>query len=121
MKKFRGGKYERNTLLSPIIIILALIIVPISLEYVDEQEIELTVNDKYVKGQEGTYFVIDNNDNAYVIQDLFFKGKFNSTDIYNKLKIGNTYKVKISGIRNRLLSRYRNINEILEEGDKDVK
>lgn len=86
-----------------------------SLCYSNETEIEITVTDKYTKGEEGTYFIVDNNDNAYVIKDLLFKGKFNSTDIYNKLKVGNTYKVKTTGVRNHFLSMYQNINEILED------
>ena len=95
------------------IIIVIFIVVPITLKYVDEQTIDITISDKYTKGEKGTYFIIDNNDKAYVIKDLLFKGKFNSTDIYNKLKIGNTYKVKVTGVRNHFLSMYQNINEIL--------
>ena len=98
-----------------IIFLLIITIVPCSLEYVDEKQIEITITDKYTKGEEGRYFIVDNNDNAYVVKDLFFIGKFNSTDIYNKLKVGYTYKVKVSGIRIHFLSMYQNINEIIKE------
>lgn len=98
-----------------LIILSIIVIVPCTLEYVDEKQIEITISDKYTKGDKGRYFIVDNNDNAYVIKDLFFKGKFNSTDIYNKLKIGCTYKVKVSGIRIHFLSMYQNINEIIKE------
>lgn len=97
------------------IFLLVITIVSCTLEYVDEKQIEITVSDKYTKGDEGRYFIVDNNDNAYIIKDLFFKGKFNSTDIYNKLKVGCTYKVKVSGIRIHFLSMYQNINEIIKE------
>ena len=49
------------------------------------------------------------------ISDLLFKGKFNSTDLYNQLEVGKTYKVKTTGKRIHFLSMYKNINEILEE------
>lgn len=59
--------------------------------------------------------IVDNNKNTYKVTDLFFKFKFNSTDIYNNLDIGKTYKVKISGFRIPFLSEYQNINKIVEE------
>lgn len=43
-----------------------------------------------------------------------FKGKFNSTDIYNALEIGKTYKVETSGKRIHFFSMYPNINKIIE-------
>lgn len=98
-----------------LIFLSIIVIVPCTLEYVDEKQIEITVSDKYTKGDEGRYFIVDDNDNAYVIKDLFFIGKFNSTDIYNKLKVGCTYKVKVSGIRIHFLNMYQNINEIIKE------
>lgn len=105
-----------------LIIIIVLIIVGLigfsiyceKIMYSNEKEIEITISDKYTKGESGTYFIIDNDDNAYVVHDLLFIGKFNSTDIYNKLKVGNTYKVKTTGVRNHFLSMYPNINEIID-------
>ena len=58
--------------------------------------------------------MVDENKNTYKITDLFFKFKFNSTDIYNELEIGKTYKVKISGFRIKIFSEYPNINKIIE-------
>lgn len=83
--------------------------------YLNNQEIEITIADKYIKrsGNSDIYLIIDTNKNAYKITDLFFKFKFNSTDIYNNLEKGKTYKVKVSGFRIKLLSEYPNINEIL--------
>ena len=103
-----------------IILILFIIGWPLTLtimEYVDEKEIEITIQDKYIKGNNGKeqYLIVDTNNNTYVIHDLFFKGKFNSTDLYNKIKINKTYKVKTSGFRWQFQSMYPNINELLEE------
>lgn len=105
-----------------LIIIAVIILIPIGItigQYTDNEEIEITVKDKYIKNgkDNGKYLVVDEEDNTYEITDMLFKGKFNSTDIYNRLEIGKTYKVKISGHRIRFLSMYQNINEIIEEGD----
>ena len=85
--------------------------------YTNNKEIEITISDKYVKriGDNDVYLVVDENKNTYKVSDLFFNFKFNSTDIYNNLEIGETYKVKISGFRIRFLSEYPNINEVIKE------
>lgn len=105
-----------------LIIIVAILLIPIGIkigQYTSNEEIEITVKDKYIKNgkDNGKYLVVDEEDNTYEITDMLFKGKFNSTDIYNRLEIGKTYKVKISGHRIRFLSMYQNINEIIEEGE----
>lgn len=109
-----------------LIVIAVIILVPIGItigitigQYTNNEEIEITVKDKYIKNgkDNGKYLVVDEEDNTYEITDMLFKGKFNSTDIYNRLEIGKTYKVKISGHRVRFLSMYQNINEIIEEGE----
>lgn len=38
--------------------------------------------------------------------------KFNSSDLYNKLKVDSTYNVKVYGFRIPFLSQYRNIIKI---------
>lgn len=87
----------------------------LNVSYGNEQIIEIEIQDKYTKGESGRYYIVDNNDNTYQVYDMLFIGKFNSTDIYNKLKIGKKYKVKVTGERIHFWSMYQNINEILEE------
>lgn len=58
--------------------------------------------------------ILVEDNNTYQITDLFFIGKFNSTDIYNSLDIGQVYLVEISGIRNYFFSWYKNINKIIQ-------
>ena len=64
---------------------------------------DLQVTSKYLVFTENETF--ENTDN------LIF-GKFNSSDIQGKLKIGSTYKVKVAGWRLEYISSYRNIIEI---------
>lgn len=86
------------------------------IEYGNNQTIEITIKDKFIKNGEdsGKYLIVDTNNNTYQITDLMFKGKFNSTDIYNALEIGKTYKVETSGKRIHFFSMYPNINKIIE-------
>jgi hypothetical protein len=44
--------------------------------------------------------------------DTFFYQKWNSSDIYGKLTVGNKYKATVYGWRIPFLSNYRNIIEI---------
>lgn len=103
-------------LLYGLIIILTLLFVLSCtiIGYSNPEEFEIIVSDKYVKGESGQYFIIDENKNAYTIQDLFFKGKFNSTDLYNQMEIGKKYRIETTGYRIHFLSEYKNINKIYE-------
>ena len=101
-----------------IFVIMVIFVVGISMiGYSNTEEIKITVMDKYIKrsGDYDKYMVVDTLGNAYEISDLMFIGKFNSTDLYNQLKIGHTYIVSISGVRNNFFSMYKNINRIIEE------
>lgn len=91
-----------------------------TIDYQNEEIIEITVKDKYVKraGESGdTYLVASEEGDTYKITDLFWIGKFNSTDLYNQLTIGKTYRVTVTGVRHQFFSWYKNINkiEVLEE------
>ena len=88
----------------------------ITVEYQNEETIEITVKDKYIKrsGKTDLYLIASEEGETYKISDLFFKSKFNSTDLYNQLEIGKKYKVEVTGIRNQFLSMYKNINKIEE-------
>lgn len=102
-----------------VIIILGIIGVAIyfeTVEYQNEETIEITVKDKYIKrnGDTDLYLVATEEGETYKISDLLFKGKFNSTDLYNQLEIGKTYKVEITGVRIQFFSMYKNINKIEE-------
>ena len=100
-----------------VIVGLGLVIRTAAIEYGNNQVIEITIKDKYIKngGKSGKYLIVDSNGNTYQVTDLLFKGKFNSTDIYNQLEIGKTYKVEISGKRIHIFSMYQNINKVIEE------
>lgn len=83
-------------------------------KYWNNQTIEIEVKDKFVKEVDSRdiYMIVDTNNNTYEITDMFFKWKFNSTDLYNELEIGHKYKVETSGFRVHIFSHYKNINKI---------
>ncbi len=102
-----------------IVIIGALFVKLATIGYNNKEVIAIEVKDKYIKRQgigdsaEDVYMIVDKDNNIYQITDLFFIGKFNSSDIYNQLDIGQAYLVEVTGVRNRFFSWYRNINKIL--------
>lgn len=113
-----------NIIINILIVLVVLVIIGFvfycyTIEYQNKEVIEITVKDKYVKrnGESDLYLVATEEGETYKIEDLFFKGKFNSTDLYNELDIGKKYKVEATGIRIPFLSMYKNINtvELIEE------
>ena len=66
---------------------------------------------KYVRTtrRSSRYHLVDQKDENYRVNNLWFKGDFNRGDDYGLLKEGNTYKVKGYGIRVPVLNMYKNI------------
>lgn len=89
------------------------------LNYLNPKSYTIEIKDKFIKngGKSGKYLVVDSNNKTYEISDLLFLGKFNSTDIYNSIDIGKSYKIYTTGYRIHIFSLYQNINkiELLEE------
>lgn len=104
-----------------ILIITLLLLTPLGLtiyvgtiDYRGEESLDITVQDKYIKRDKDRdlYLIFADNGETYKISDLLFKGKFNSTDLYNQCEIGERYKITITGKRNHFFSWYKNINKI---------
>ena len=89
------------------------------IEYTNEETHQCIVEDKWVKRQseKSDVYLVQCGDNVYKVSDLLFKGKFNSSDIYAKLKVGKKYEIVTTGYRFNLFSMYKNINDYKEIGD----
>ena len=75
----------------------------------------ITVTDKWVKRtDERDLYLVGTENEVFKIEDNIFVGKFNSSDIYNKIKVGSKYRITTTGVRNNFMSWYRNINTIEE-------
>ena len=88
--------------------------------YMNEQKVTCTIKDKWIKRyDEQDIYMVSCDDEVYKIEDLFFKGKFNSSNIYANLEKGKEYKLTVTGYRMPYLSEYQNINnyeEVAENG-----
>jgi len=94
----------------------------ISTEEIQETDEIIKVTDKWVKRtNDRDLYLIGTEDEVFKIEDNIFIGKLNSSDIYNKIKIGHTYRITTTGVRSNFMSWYRNINtmeEVMEEKDE---
>lgn len=59
-----------------------------------------------------SFYLIYTDHGAVSLEDDFFRGNWNSSDVYGNLHIGSTYTFKISGFRIGFFSMYPNIIEV---------
>lgn len=102
-----------------ILVILLIIITSICMEF-NDTEYTVTITDKtrvYDNG-ESKYLIFCELENGDTITfentDAILRGKFNSSDIYGKLKVGKKYKLTVVGIRLPIFSTYQNIIKVKE-------
>ena len=80
----------------------------------------VTITEKYrVNKSSDSYWIVlgenpDNGDLEFKIEDNMLRGQFNSTSIFNKLKVGKTYNLTVIGFRSGWLSEYPNIIDYKE-------
>lgn len=87
----------------------------ISSNEIKENDEIINVTDKWIKRTDDRdLYMIGTENEVFKIEDNIFIGKLNSSDIYNNIKIGHTYKITTTGFRSTFLSSYRNINTIQE-------
>lgn len=108
----------RNILVACIAIGLVILLFGcFTFDYMNEQTTTCTVEDKWVKrpsSGSNELYLVSCGDTVYKVDDLLFKGKFNSADIYASLKVGKTYEITTTGFRLGFFSEYQNINSYKE-------
>ena len=132
MSSYYEKKYDsesENILWVTVIFIIAIVIVlgvgiyrPFN-KVSDMRDVTVTVTDKTVKndGDDGKYLIFtedkDGNIATFEITDSWIAGRFNSSDVYAAIKVGNTYTFTVGGSRNEFMSWYPNIYEykLIEE------
>ena len=57
-------------------------------------------------------YLIYTKDATYEITDSWLYGRFDSSDLYGRIEVGKTYKVKVGGTRVPFLSVYPCIHEV---------
>ena len=126
MSSYYEKKYDsesENILWVTVIFIIAIVIVlgvgiyrPFN-KVSDMRDVTVTVTDKTVKndGDDGKYVIFtedkDGNIATFEITDSLIAGRFNSSDVYAAIKVGNTYTFTVGGSRNEFMSWYPNIYE----------
>jgi len=79
------------------------------------QEVQITIEHKQrvATGSQSKYMIFTDTE-SFEDTDSFFHTKYNSSDLFNHLKIGCSYTLKVYGKRVPFFSMHRNIVEILK-------
>lgn len=79
-------------------------------------EVTVTNKENINRGDNGYYLIYceDNAGNYYEFKnvDTLIRGKFDSSRIYNQIKVGERYRFTVVGFRFPLLSWYQNIVKV---------
>lgn len=116
MRKTLKGEVSAIHIIT-VIAIIALIIGSFAFERGTKDTVRATVTDKVVKRYDDTdKYLIFTDSETFEITDTIAYGNFRSSDVYGKIKIGETYEFTVCGVRIGFTSSYRNIVEVKEVG-----
>ncbi len=88
--------------------------------YATHFERVIVVKDKYMRHRRSAsnYHVVDTDDNIYRVVNVWFKGDFDRSDEFVRLRKGATYAVKGFGYRWGLTGSYKQLYEFEEIGQQ---
>jgi len=93
-----------------VIFLLAFIVVPVvNVSHVSEKEIRVS---QLLAATHNLYKVYDTDGNVYEIQNLFFLGFYRSAELYGKMEVGSTYRIRCHGYRIPFLNYFPNITHV---------
>ncbi len=98
-----------------LVILILIVGVGYKLGYAFTSEEEtITVEAKWDKrsGDKSKYLVSTTDGQVFQITDSFVNWRFDSSNLYARIKPGETYDIKTQGFRFGLLSDYKNIIEV---------
>lgn len=113
MKK--GNRIAYATIILFVGVFLAMVGFPAYIEGFNDHTEIFTVMDKERVYKDGdSYYLVFGEDEygngvVYKNEDVFIRGKWNSSDVQAELKEGNTYEVVLVGYRMPIFSSYENI------------
>ena len=97
-----------------IAIAIILLIIPIA-ERASETTVTFTVEDKAIKRyRDDDKYLVYTDNGTYEITDSLVYWRWDSSDLYGKIKVGETYEAKVYGWRIPIFSSYKNIVSIEE-------
>lgn len=93
--------------------VVGILVFGVGYPYVTSDEVVVTVTGKErIVSKESSKYLIFTDGETFQNTDSLFYFKFNSSDLYGKLKEGRVYRMKVYGYRVPFLSWYRNIVSI---------
>lgn len=103
-------------------ILIILIALLSSCDYMNEktyENCEVTGKERITKGNT-SYYLIFTDKGEFKITDQMFTGKFNSSSIYGRIKVGKKYRIVTKGYRSGLFSMYPNIQSVQLSDGKEL-
>ena len=103
-----SNRGKKNLIFAVVVIIVSVFLL---YSYNTKKTYTVTITDKGIKESKYMVFSKDDDDNVYPfeIEDSIFCFRWDSSDMYGKLEVGDTYKVDTIGWRVPLFSWYENI------------
>lgn len=81
--------------------------------YITQDTVTVTVTDKEnVKTSSNSKYLIFSDEETFENEDCWRLWKFNSSDVYGKIKVNQRYTFKVYGWRIPVFSQYRNIFKV---------
>jgi hypothetical protein len=113
-KKFLDFIHFHRFNLILLLILFSSIIFNIVLYYTTHFEKTITIKDKYTRYRRhgSNYNIVDENNNVYQVDNVWFKLNFDRAERYNKLEKGKKYKIEGYGIRLPMIDIYKNIYQV---------
>lgn len=95
-------------ILAGIVVIIALVFGGCQLFKSTEREVTTTIEDKerVCDSNRDCKYLIFTDTGTYQITDSWIYFRFNSSDVYGKLKVGQKYQFNVAGVRFGLTSNY---------------
>lgn len=90
-----------------VVVVASLIVGYVALH--PERDITVKVTDKVRTGGDDSKYLIFTDGGVYEDTDTMMKGKYNSSDLYSKIKVGQRYTFHLRGVRSGFFSMYPNI------------
>ncbi len=97
------------------VLLVIFVAMPLCSSYFSTKTYTVTVTDKDVKNSsyDSKYLVFTKLENGetkvFSVEDSLFKWRWNSSDVYADISVGETYEIEVIGWRIPFLSEYENI------------
>jgi prepilin-type N-terminal cleavage/methylation domain-containing protein len=116
MKKLKGFTLIELIVVITMVLVVGLIFAAPIVDRCTEDTVIITVEDKAIKrkGDSDDKYLIYTDKGTFEITDSIAYWRWDSSDLYGKIKVGHTYECKVCGWRIPILSSYKNIIEATE-------